>query len=153
MAVLLAIFFSATGDAISSGLSQVQALKAGLARVQEVGGAEPGDRTMIDALTPALDALPDGFVAAAKAARDRANNTADIVQAKAGRASYISEDRLRGHNDPGAEAVARLFESLVSAHQSCFERHATACPYRARRSCSGRGRDRRSTLPSHHADS
>ncbi len=112
--VLLAIFFSATGDAISSGLSQVQALKAGLARVQEVGGAHPGDRTMIDALTPALDALPDGFVAAAKAARAGADHTADIVRAKAGRASYISEERLKGHNDPGAEAVARLFENLVS---------------------------------------
>lgn len=111
--VLLAIFFSATGDAASSGLSHVEALKVGLARVQEVGGARPGDRTMIDALTPALAALPEGFAAAAKAARQGADHTASIVKAKAGRASYISEDRLIGHNDPGAEAVARLFESLA----------------------------------------
>ncbi len=111
--VLLAIFFSATGDAASSGLSHVEALKAGLARVQEVGGAQLGDRTMIDALTPALDALPGGVATAAKAARAGADYTASIIKAKAGRASYISEDRLSGHNDPGAEAVARLFESLV----------------------------------------
>jgi len=111
--VLLAIFFSATGDAVSSGLSHVEALKAGLVRVQEVGGAELGDRTMIDSLTPALDALPQGFAAAAKAARMGADHTAEIVKAKAGRASYISQDRLVGHNDPGAEAVALLFESLV----------------------------------------
>ena len=112
--VLLAIFFSATGDAASSGLSNIEALKAGLARVQEVGGAHPGDRTMIDALTPALDAMPDGFAAAAKAARAGADHTAEIVKAKAGRASYISEDRLSGHNDPGAEAVALLFENLAA---------------------------------------
>ncbi|MCF6233879.1 MAG: dihydroxyacetone kinase subunit DhaK [Rhodobacteraceae bacterium] len=111
--VLLAIFFSATGDAASSGLSHVEALKVGLARVQEVGGAQPGDRTMIDAMTPALATLPEGFAAAAKAARKGADHTASIVHAKAGRASYISEDRLIGHNDPGAEAVARLFESLA----------------------------------------
>ncbi len=36
----------------------------------QVGGAEPGDRTMIDALAPALAALPQGVAAAAKAARD-----------------------------------------------------------------------------------
>ena len=111
--VLLAIFFSAVGDAASSGKSNVQALRAGLARVQEVGGARLGDRTMIDALAPTLEALPEGFTAAAKAARVGADHTAEILKAKAGRASYISEDRLNGHNDPGAEAVALLFESFV----------------------------------------
>lgn len=110
--VLLAIFFSAVGDGASSGMSNVEALKAGLNRVQEVGGAHPGDRTMIDALKPALDALPNGFSAAAEAARAGAEYTAQIVKAKAGRASYISEDRLNGYNDPGAEAVALLFEGL-----------------------------------------
>ena len=112
--VLLAIFFSAAGDAASSGLPHVEALKAGLARVQEVGGANPGDRTMIDSLLPALEALPKGLDAAARAARKGADYTAQIVKAKAGRASYISADRLSGHNDPGAEAVARLFEELAA---------------------------------------
>lgn len=111
--VLLAIFFAAAGDAASSGLSHCDALKAGLVRVQEVGGAGPGDRTMIDALAPALDALPDGLAAAAAAARKGADSTAKIVHAKAGRASYISESRLAGHNDPGAQAVALLFETLA----------------------------------------
>jgi triose/dihydroxyacetone kinase / FAD-AMP lyase (cyclizing) len=111
--VLLAIFFSAVGDASSSGLPNVQALSAGLTRVQEVGGARLGDRTMIDALAPALEVLSEGFTAAAKAARAGADHTAEILKAKAGRASYISEDRLKGHNDPGAEAVALLFESLA----------------------------------------
>lgn len=111
--VLLAIFFSAVGDALSSGQPHVQALAAGLARVQEVGGARLGHRTMVDALDPALRALPEGFAVAAQAARAGADHTADIVKAKAGRASYISEDRLSGHNDPGAEAVALLFENLT----------------------------------------
>lgn len=111
--VLLAIFFSAVGDAASSGLNVVDALKAGLERVQQVGGASAGDRTMIDALAPALDALPNGMRDAANAARIGADYTASITKAKAGRASYISEDKLKGHNDPGAEAVARLFETLA----------------------------------------
>lgn len=111
--VLLAIFFSAVGDAASSGKTNVEALKSGLQRVQEVGGAAVGDRTMIDALAPALEALPNGMAAAAQAARQGADNTARILRAKAGRASYISEDRLSGHNDPGAEAVALLFEMLA----------------------------------------
>lgn len=112
--VLLAIFFAAAGDASASGADAVGALKAGLDRVQQVGGARPGDRTMIDALFPALEALPTGLVAAAKAAREGADMTAEITKARAGRASYISEEKLAGHNDPGAEAVARLLEQLVA---------------------------------------
>jgi dihydroxyacetone kinase len=93
----------------------VAALKEGLARMQRIGGAEPGDRTMIDALKPALDALgSEGLAAAARAARAGAAHTATITKAKAGRASYISAAQLDGHVDPGAEAVARLFEQLAS---------------------------------------
>jgi ATP-dependent dihydroxyacetone kinase len=111
--ILLAIFFAAAGDASASGKDTIGALNVGLDRVQEVGGAQVGDRTLIDALRPALDALPEGLPAAASAARLAANFTATIVKAKAGRATYISADQLRGHNDPGAEAVARLFEQLI----------------------------------------
>lgn len=111
--VLLAIFFAAAGDASSNGVDTVGALKAGLKRVQQVGGAKLGDRTMIDALKPALDSLGDGVKNAAEAARKGADHTANIIKAKAGRASYVSEDSLKGHNDPGAEAVAILFEGIA----------------------------------------
>lgn len=110
--VLLAIFFAAAGDAVSNGHSLMSALKVGLARMQEVGGAQPGDRTMIDALLPALDALPQGATYAARAARKGANLTATMSRAGAGRSAYIGAEQLQGHADPGAEAVARLFESL-----------------------------------------
>ncbi len=113
--VLLAIFFAAAGDASAAGKDAVGALKAGLDRIQQVGGARPGDRTMIDALMPALEALPSGLGAAAEAAREGADFTATITRAKAGRASYVSKDKLAGHNDPGAEAVARLLERLSAA--------------------------------------
>ncbi len=112
--VLLAIFFAAAGDAASSGLPMTGALKAGLVRMQEVGGAELGDRTMVDALHPALDALNEGWDKAAKAARAGADHTATLVKANAGRAAYINAQQLEGHTDPGAEAVARLFEHLAS---------------------------------------
>ncbi len=111
--VLLAIFFSAAGDASASGRDMVGALSAGLERVQQVGGAAPGDRTMIDALGPALAALPQGIGAAAKAARAGAVATASMVRAKAGRSAYVAAANLVGHTDPGAEAVALLFEGLA----------------------------------------
>jgi len=112
--VLLAIFFAATGDAASSGLPMREALNAGLRRMQEIGGAQPGDRTMVDALAPALEALPEGLAAAAKAAREGADRTASMSKANAGRAAYLSARQLIGHPDPGAEAVARLFEHLAT---------------------------------------
>jgi ATP-dependent dihydroxyacetone kinase len=112
--VLLAIFFTAAGDASANGKDWIEALGAGLSRVQQVGGAKPGDRTMIDALVPALAALPGGVAGAADAARGGADGTAAMKRAKAGRASYLSADRLTGYNDPGAEAVARMFERLVA---------------------------------------
>lgn len=111
--VLLAIFFAAAGDASASGEDTIGSLKTALDRVGEVGGAKLGDRTMIDALAPALVALPDGLAAAAKAAREGADATASIGRARAGRASYIASEHLLGQNDPGAEAVARLLEHLA----------------------------------------
>ena len=110
--VILAIFFNAAGDASSNGADLPKALQQGLARVSEVGGAGPGDRTMIDALGPALDALPGSLASAAAAARKGADSTASILQAKAGRAAYVPAENLDGHNDPGAEAVALVFEGL-----------------------------------------
>lgn len=111
--VLLAIFFTAAGDGASSGLPMREALKAGLARMQEIGGARVGDRTMVDALAPALDAFAESIVAAASAARAGADKTATLLKANAGRAAYINARQLEGHADPGAEAVARLFEHLA----------------------------------------
>lgn len=113
--VLMAIFFGAAGDACASGVPTDKALLAGLERISQVGGASKGDRTMIDALDPALRALPHGLSTAAEAAREGANATAAMGKAKAGRASYVPEENLIGHNDPGAEAVARLFEGLTRA--------------------------------------
>ncbi len=112
--VILAIFFNATGDACARGMPIQKALAEGLSRVCEVGGAELGDRTMVDALHPALDALSTDLSSAAKAARAGADATANITKAKAGRAAYVPGENLMGHNDPGAEAVALVFEGLAS---------------------------------------
>ena len=112
--VLLAIFFAAAGDGASSGLPMREALLAGLARMQEIGGARIGDRTMVDALAPALEALGDSLSAAAAAARQGADFTATLTRAKAGRAAYVNARQLEGHVDPGAEAVAILFEHLAT---------------------------------------
>ena len=113
--VLLAIFFSAAGGAAADGANIVDSLKFGLQRIMDVGGAARGDRTMIDALAPALDALPSGVNEAAKAARNGANATGMMTKAMAGRAAYVPEKNLIGNNDPGAEAVALLFEGIAKS--------------------------------------
>ena len=109
--VLLAIFFAAAGDSASSGASIPHALLDGLKRMQEIGGANLGDRSMVDALEPALAALASGQ-SAASASREGATKTAQMVSARVGRATYLGADQLKGHVDPGAEAVARIFEHL-----------------------------------------
>lgn len=99
------------------------ALRSGLDGVIARGKAEPGDKTMIDALAPALDAF-DAAVAsgsdlstAAQAALDAAEKGRDAtepLQAKKGRASYLGE-RSIGHLDPGAASTTLLFQALVAA--------------------------------------
>ncbi len=123
--VLLAIFFAAAGDASASGANTIEALKAGLDRVQQVGGARPGDRTMIDALAPALDELAQSPRRASEAARAGAEATARIARARAGRASYLAENSVLGHKDPGAEAVARVFEEFAATEPARSLRSAS----------------------------
>jgi dihydroxyacetone kinase len=111
--VLLAILFA--GSAAAKGNTWAPALQSGLRRMMEYGGAKPGDRTIIDALEPALAALVSGksIAEAAIAARKGANATAVMTKAKAGRSSYVSATNLQGIVDPGAEAVACLLEGLA----------------------------------------
>lgn len=113
--VLLAILFAAAGQASSSGKTWPQALRMGLDRMMEYGGAKAGDRTMIDALLPALDALvaKQSLAEAATAANLGANLTAKMQRANAGRSSYVSAKNLKGTIDPGARGVAALFEGLA----------------------------------------
>lgn len=105
--VLLSIFFTATGTELARKASLAQALATGLERMQAYGGAKPGDRTMIDALAPAIAALATGGLpAAAAAAQAGADRTATMARAGAGRASYVNAQNLAGVQDPGAAAVA-----------------------------------------------
>lgn len=90
-----------------------QALRVGVDAVMQLGGAAPGDKTMIDALVPAVDALSDGFAAGRAAAEQGAEATTPL-QARKGRASYLGE-RSIGHQDPGATSAALLVAALVDA--------------------------------------
>jgi ATP-dependent dihydroxyacetone kinase len=111
--VLLAIFFAAASQ--HADKNWPTALQAGLARLMAYGGAKPGDRTMIDALLPALNELSKStsLSKAASLARAGANATAKMTHARAGRSSYVSANKLKDINDPGAEAVALLLEGLA----------------------------------------
>jgi dihydroxyacetone kinase-like protein len=101
----------------------VAALEAALAAIEDLGQASPGDKTMVDALAPAVGALreavaagrplPDAVRAAAVAAE--AGRDATIpMQARRGRASYLGE-RSIGHQDPGATSAALIFRALERA--------------------------------------
>ncbi|MER7934830.1 dihydroxyacetone kinase subunit DhaL [Streptomyces sp. NPDC048409] len=104
----------ALGDAAEVSEAEfAQALRAGVDKVMALGGAAPGDKTMIDALVPAVDALGDGFAAARAAAEEGALATTPL-QARKGRASYLGE-RSIGHQDPGATSSALLVAGLEEA--------------------------------------
>lgn len=104
-----------------SGLAA--ALRAGLEGIVARGKAEAGDKTMFDAMAPAVDALDaalaegSSLTAAVKAAADAADAGRDAtlpLVARKGRASYLGE-RSAGHLDPGAASTAILFETLAAA--------------------------------------
>ncbi|MFE7130139.1 dihydroxyacetone kinase subunit DhaL [Streptomyces sp. NPDC057638] len=107
----------ALGDAPEVTPAQLgDALRAGVAAVAQLGGARPGDKTMLDALEPAVAALEDtldSFEAARDAAEKGAQATI-VLQAHKGRASYLGE-RSIGHQDPGAASSALLIAALADA--------------------------------------
>ncbi len=104
----------ALGEEAEVSVEQLaQALRAGVEGVKTLGGAVPGDKTMVDALVPAVDALGDGFGAARAAAEQGAEATTPL-QARKGRASYLGE-RSIGHQDPGATSSALLIAALAEA--------------------------------------
>ncbi|MEU4119387.1 dihydroxyacetone kinase subunit DhaL [Kitasatospora sp. NPDC028055] len=98
-----------------------EALAAGLDAIRILGKATPGDKTIVDAWTPAVTALrtaaatgadlPEATAAAAEAAEQGALATIPL-RARKGRASYLG-DRSTGHQDPGATSTALLFRTLA----------------------------------------
>jgi dihydroxyacetone kinase-like protein len=111
----------ALGDAETfEGQQLAAALDAAVDGVVELGAAAPGDKTMVDALGPAVTALHQALDAgqgletavqsAADAARAGAESTVPM-QARKGRASYLGE-RSVGHQDPGATSAAIILAAL-----------------------------------------
>ena len=99
------------------------ALDAATAGVCELGAAAPGDKTMVDALAPAVEALREHLaageeleasVAAAGEAAERGAQETIPMQARRGRASYLGE-RSIGHQDPGATSAALIMRALQRA--------------------------------------
>lgn len=98
------------------GQGFAKSLRAGLEGVVARGKAEPGDKTMYDALAPAVEALDTALsggadlseaLAAASSAADAGRDATTPMLARKGRASYLGE-RSVGHQDPGATSVALL---------------------------------------------
>ena len=102
--------FGAAAGAVAELEAQpfAQALRAGFEGLIARGKAEPGDKTMVDAMGPALDALDAALADGAAAGRD----ATEPLVARKGRASYLGE-RSAGHLDPGAASAAMLFEALA----------------------------------------
>jgi len=112
------------------------ALQVGCDAVMALGGASVGDKTMIDALVPAIETLRSSVEAgsdfdaasssAAKTAAQAAEATREL-SARRGRASYTGSGGL-DHVDPGARGVAILFQALATAAQGAATKnpHVTA---------------------------
>ena len=122
---LLGTFFTGMADAPAAGGSLdcrelSAAFEAGLKAVRRQTKAQPGDKTMMDALVPAIEALraaadagrsvTDALHEAACAARTGAESTRNFT-ARYGRAKFLGE-KTRGHQDPGATSIALLFEGF-----------------------------------------
>jgi triose/dihydroxyacetone kinase / FAD-AMP lyase (cyclizing) len=112
--VLLSIFFASVGTSLDAAKSWPESLSQGIKQIQHYGGAQEGDRTMLDALLPAARALLAGksLTAAAEAAHQGAEHTKTITSARAGRSSYLAAADLVGVADPGAVAVALMLTAL-----------------------------------------
>jgi dihydroxyacetone kinase-like protein len=112
------------GDNAEVSLAQLAtALRAGLDGVVARGKAEPGDKTMYDALAPAVDVLDDAVAAGADkaeamqlalSAAEAGRDATTPMLARKGRASYLGE-RSVGHQDPGATTVALLMTAATKA--------------------------------------
>jgi dihydroxyacetone kinase-like protein len=112
------------GDAATFGdLELVAAMEAALSAIVDLGQAAPGDKTMVDALEPAVAALRDGVAAgepltgtlrSASEAAERGMRATVPMQARKGRASYLGE-RSIGHQDPGATSTALILRALERA--------------------------------------
>jgi dihydroxyacetone kinase-like protein len=96
------------------------ALEKGVQGIEQLGKAQKGDKTMLDAWFPALEALKSasghGIKEALKAAADAAEEGAKAtipLQAKKGRASYLGE-RSIGHEDPGAASTTLLLQTAAA---------------------------------------
>jgi dihydroxyacetone kinase-like protein len=106
------------------------ALAGAVDGIAALGHAVRGDKTMLDALLPALDALraaqpdePDAVVMARVAAAAEAGAQATVpLVARKGRASYLGE-RSVGHLDPGAASSALLVRCLANAVAASVDRH------------------------------
>jgi dihydroxyacetone kinase-like protein len=112
----------ATADTVSE-VAFATALRAGLGGVVDRGRAGPGDKTMYDALAPAVEALEralaDGAslataLTAARYAAAAGRDATTPMLARKGRASYLGE-RSVGHQDPGAASIALLFEAAAAS--------------------------------------
>ncbi|MBG6084212.1 dihydroxyacetone kinase subunit DhaK [Zhihengliuella flava] len=112
---LLGLLFARINAAVTDDGGTADAWARGTAEgcdaIQRVGGAEPGDRTIVDVLVPTAQAPSNGFEAGAHAAAEAAAATASL-QAKRGRASYVS-GRGEGAPDAGAVGVSLLFRAAA----------------------------------------
>jgi dihydroxyacetone kinase len=118
--------FLRAGGALSNaaevdGAAVIAALRSAIEGIKQRGNADLGDKTLLDALVPAVDeleaALPDGSGVALERAAGKARESAEATKemlAQRGRASYTGE-RSRGSVDAGAVGIAVMFEAVSEA--------------------------------------
>jgi dihydroxyacetone kinase len=110
---LYGVLFLRCGSVLESTHAWAEALQQGCRAITELGGAKPGDRTMLDALYPFAEAFSRGMPAALEAAVRGAEATAQM-RPRLGRSSYLG-DRVLGHPDPGAKAVTIWLRAACEA--------------------------------------
>src|SRR5215469_8414945 len=123
---LYGVLFLRCGNVLASshgtGLTEwVEALDQACLAISELGGAKPGDRTMLDALVPFVKSLKGAgnngsreiLLSAVEAAKHGVEATAEMTP-RVGRSSYLG-DRVLGHPDPGAQAIVIWLHAVTEA--------------------------------------
>jgi dihydroxyacetone kinase-like protein len=105
-------FLRAAAAASGAELNALAFLEAGVEGVRQRGKAEPGDKTMLDALIPAVEAMRTGGLDAAAAAAESGMLATIPMQARKGRASYLGA-RSVGHQDPGATSAWLMIKTAA----------------------------------------
>jgi dihydroxyacetone kinase-like protein len=110
---LFGLILVAIEDHLETGADLAAGLKTACERICDLGEVGVGDKSMVDALSPAVNALQNDDLSAAIAAAEAGRDSTEALIARRGRSQYVEEGG-KGHIDPGSVSVVIFLETLAA---------------------------------------